>query len=120
MNEPIWRDAKTDPPPARLDELEPPQTYKQEQDWIKCSDRMPEVGEPVIVAWKNTVFKDCKFHREISHEYMQMAIWDYCDDPDEEAYGEYTWLNAWDKTPMYANHVTHWKPRPDFPIWEDD
>ena len=102
-----------------LDELESLQTYKQEQDWIKCSDRMPEVGETVIVAWKHTVFKDCKYNHEISNEYMQMAIWDYCNDPDEEAYDDYTWLNAWDKKPVYANNITHWKPIPNFPIWDE-
>lgn len=99
-----------------LDELESLQTYKQEQDWIKCSDRMPEVGQKVLVAWKRTVFTGT--NHETTTKHMTTAVYDKCKDTEADKYGQLCWIHPWDGEPIYSP-ISHWMPMPDFPVWEE-
>ena len=84
--------------------------------WVKCSDRMPEVGQKVLVAWKRTVFIGQP--NEITSEYITTAQYDKCDDPEESAFGTYCWISCWDGEVIHSP-ITHWMIMPAYPKWED-
>lgn len=84
--------------------------------WVKAVDRMPEVGQKVLVYWKRTVFTSTP--NEYTSEYITTAKYAKCDDPEENVFGQLCWVSAWDGEVIYAP-ISHWMPMPDVPNWEE-
>ncbi|QXF35216.1 hypothetical protein CE143_20110 [Photorhabdus luminescens] len=76
-------------------------------NWIKCSDRLPELDMPVFAGWFNAdgeFFWGC-YVRTISDFEINEWLWSICDD-----FGRGDWWLDDD-----YSMITHWMPLPQPP-----
>lgn len=67
-------------------------------EWIKCTDRLPEIGQSVLAIDKDNYFKIVTLWKYSSNS---LPLWAYHNDRDDE-------------------EPTHWMPLPDLPEVNDE
>lgn len=118
-SEPLCADALTliNAQQERIRELEAGQTARaltlEEQNWVKCSDRMPEEHDSIFAKLKGTdKWRSAMFEKSSE----DVRIVEVFEDGTRRVYHSHTIDGKWDieKQPIKRT-VTHWMPNPKLP-----
>ena len=85
----------------------------KEQNWVKCSDRMPEEHDSIFAKLKGTdKWRSAMFEKSSD----DVRIVEIFEDGTRRVYHSHTIDGKWDieKQPMKRT-VTHWMPNPELP-----
>ena len=85
----------------------------KEQNWVKCSDRMPEEHDSIFAKLKGTdQWRSVMFEKSSD----DVRIVEVFEDGTRRVYHSHTIDGKWDieKQPMKRT-VTHWMPNPELP-----
>ena len=86
----------------------------KEQNWVKCSDRMPEEHNSIFAKLKGTdKWKSAMFEKSSD----DVRIVEVFEDGTRRVYHSHTIDGEWDieKQPIKRT-VTHWMPNPELPL----
>lgn len=85
----------------------------KEQNWIECSDRMPEERDSVFAKFKGTDEWQSAMFEKMSEDVRVVVVFE---DGTRRVHHSYTVDGEWEveKKPP-KRYVTHWMPNPELP-----
>ena len=86
----------------------------KEQNWVKCSDRMPEEHDSIFAKLKGTdKWRSAMFEKSSD----DVRIVEVFEDGTRRVYHSHTIDGKWDiENKLRKRTVTHWMPNPELPL----